>query len=38
MTTIPQYHCKQCDYKWLPRTVKPVKCPNCQSIHWDKKK
>jgi len=28
--------CIKCEYKWFPRTVKPKKCPNCQSRKWKK--
>jgi len=28
--------CKRCGYKWIPRTEKPKRCPNCSSRVWDK--
>ena len=27
--------CKQCGHSWLPRTPRPVECPNCKSRRWD---
>lgn len=30
--------CRRCGFQWLPRTGKPVKCPNCQSRKWNKRK
>jgi predicted Zn-ribbon and HTH transcriptional regulator len=29
--------CKKCNYKWLPRTKNPIKCPKCCSYEWNGK-
>jgi len=28
--------CKRCNHKWLPRTKKPIACPQCKSRLWNK--
>jgi DNA-directed RNA polymerase subunit RPC12/RpoP len=37
MTTMTQFTCLRCGHTWMPRTTRPVKCPNprCQSPYWD---
>jgi len=36
---LPILNCQVCKHKWVPRiTTPPVKCPKCQSPHWNKKK
>ena len=35
--------CKQCGYSWFSRKKamgdgKPVECPNCKRVDWDKPK
>lgn len=30
--------CKQCGYDWTPKVEKPVKCPNCYSEKYNKRK
>ena len=30
--------CKRCNHEWVKRTKgKPVACPNCKGMDWDKK-
>jgi len=28
--------CKQCGYKWIPRTSDVRMCPKCKSVNWDR--
>ena len=29
--------CKRCGHEWWPRSPgKPIKCPKCQTMRWDK--
>ena len=28
--------CLWCGHRWIPRVSKPVACPKCHSIKWDK--
>ncbi len=30
--------CLRCGATWTPRTEKPVQCPRCKRVDWDKKK
>lgn len=30
--------CTRCGHEWTPLVKKPVRCPNCLSQYWDKKK
>lgn len=30
--------CKQCGAKSESRVEKPIQCPRCKSLDWDKKK
>lgn len=30
--------CLRCGATWTPRTKKPVQCPRCKRVDWDKKK
>jgi len=30
--------CKQCGYDWRPRVKKPVKCPSCYSLKYNKRR
>ena len=30
--------CKKCGYEWRPRVEKPVQCPGCKSMAWNKKR
>ncbi|MGD0951971.1 MAG: hypothetical protein ABR985_06190 [Methanotrichaceae archaeon] len=35
-TAIREVQCQRCGTKWLPRTQKPMSCPNqkCRSYYW----
>lgn len=34
---LPEYKCKRCGHTWTPRSnKKPVKCPACISVQWDR--
>ena len=35
---LPEYRCKRCGYKWVPRTDKPLTCPKCRSPYWYKER
>lgn len=35
-TGVLMYDCKRCGHLWIPRVIKPVKCPNCLSKNWNK--
>jgi Zn finger protein HypA/HybF involved in hydrogenase expression len=36
MFELPQYECKRCNHKWIPRkNNKPIECPFCKSRRWD---
>jgi hypothetical protein len=30
--------CKVCGHKWIPRTDKPLSCPNCKNRKWNESK
>lgn len=32
------YSCSKCGHSWMPRKLKPLKCPKCQSFKWAEKK
>jgi len=29
-----KYKCYKCGHEWIPRTMKPIECPNCKSRDW----
>ncbi len=33
-----QCKCLRCGAAWTPRTEKPVQCPRCKSVLWNKKR
>jgi Zn finger protein HypA/HybF involved in hydrogenase expression len=35
---IQKLKCLQCGHEWTPRHDDVRKCPNCQSVYWDKPK
>jgi predicted Zn-ribbon and HTH transcriptional regulator len=35
MGAIPHFRCSRCEHEWMPRIPDPLKCPRCQSPHWD---
>lgn len=30
----PTLRCRRCGHKWTARVRMPVKCPRCQTWHW----
>jgi predicted Zn-ribbon and HTH transcriptional regulator len=32
---IKELVCGKCDYKWWPRSQKPVTCPRCKCRNWE---
>lgn len=32
------YTCRRCGNRWIPRTQRPAKCPECGSAKWDSKR
>jgi len=30
--------CVKCNHQWYPRTPKPVQCPKCRTVYWEKEK
>ena len=35
-TPISQCVCRKCNYQWIPRTGRPTRCPQCQTVKWRK--
>lgn len=36
---LPRLHCTRCDYEWIPRKeTLPVRCPQCASPYWNRKR
>lgn len=33
---LPLVTCLKCGYQWVPRSLKPKKCPACNSFEWFK--
>jgi hypothetical protein len=33
--TVKKLKCGKCDYKWWPRSQKPVTCPRCKCRNWE---
>lgn len=31
---LPTLRCRRCGHKWTARVRMPVKCPRCQTLHW----
>ena len=40
MEELPRLKCNQCGHTWIPRVLKPKKCPrqSCQSEYWNEPK
>lgn len=30
--------CSRCGYMWTPRLFRPLSCPSCHSVYWDRKR
>ncbi|KKK58836.1 hypothetical protein LCGC14_3040400, partial [marine sediment metagenome] len=33
-----ELHCKQCNYKWIPRKIEVKQCPQCKRYDWENNK
>ena len=33
---LPERHCERCGHSWVPRKIRCVACPKCNSPYWDK--
>ena len=39
MRQLPQFQCKRCEHKWIPRKEgTPLRCPKCGSPYWNRDK
>lgn len=35
---VEESECKRCGVTWIARVPKPVQCPRCKSLGWEKTK
>jgi DNA-directed RNA polymerase subunit RPC12/RpoP len=33
---MPKYKCGRCGAEWIPRTLRPMRCPKCKTPYWNK--